>query len=274
MTRRYTHIKERGEAPLCACGCKKKVNWRANGGGWSKFIWGHNSCTSIARKRKRKQIKQQRKNPKFTQAQKKSGENRRGVNHHAWVPLELRICACGCNKTFECKSTSKQKYIYNHHFFSKRGCPLSKKTREKIRKAQKGKPRPQTSGENHWQYGKHPSEETREKIRKSLSKYHKSHPKEMTKNTRNMIKFNKKHRIYKKGKDHPGWKGGPNSINSQITNQRRHKKFMEGVKNLEDSYIKGLLCTRSDLKQSDIPLDLIELERLQLKLYRLIKKGT
>lgn len=40
----------------------------------------------------------------------------KGTNHPNWVPRETRTCACGeCGETFECKVTSKQRYIHNHH---------------------------------------------------------------------------------------------------------------------------------------------------------------
>jgi len=38
----------------------------------------------------------------------------RGTNHPNWVPREIRICACGCEETFECKSNSKKRYINGH----------------------------------------------------------------------------------------------------------------------------------------------------------------
>lgn len=37
-----------------------------------------------------------------------------GELHPNWVPIETRICGCGCEGTFECKVSSKQKYIYGH----------------------------------------------------------------------------------------------------------------------------------------------------------------
>jgi len=46
----------------------------------------------------------------------------------------------------------------------------------------------------------------------------------------------------------------------------------ESSKELKDSYIVGQLTLRSTLKAKDIPQELIEIKRLQLKLYRLIKK--
>ena len=44
------------------------------------------------------------------------GRNRYWLNGHAnRVFRETRMCICGCGGTFECKVSSKQEYIYNHH---------------------------------------------------------------------------------------------------------------------------------------------------------------
>ena len=43
---------------------------------------------------------------------------------------------------------------------------------------------------------------------------------------------------------------------------------------LSDSYIKKLLTSKDSLQRSDIPVCLIELKRQQIKLKRLLKKGT
>jgi len=41
-------------------------------------------------------------------------DKKRGSNNYNWVPLEIRICECGCEGTFECKINSKQRFIYGH----------------------------------------------------------------------------------------------------------------------------------------------------------------
>ena len=61
-----------------------------------------------------------------------NGHNRRGK----CISRETRICECGCGDTFECKINSKQRFIYGH---SKRNISLSKEHRKKIGKSHLGK---------------------------------------------------------------------------------------------------------------------------------------
>ena len=48
--------------------------------------------------------------------------------------------------------------------------------------------------------------------------------------------------------------------------------FKKNSNNLQDRYIKNKLTSRCNLSFYDIPNELIEVKRLQLKLYRLIKE--
>lgn len=53
-------------------------------------------------------------NPNLVRS-KESKDKIRGTNHPNWVPVETRICKCGCEEAFECKINSKQRFIYAHH---------------------------------------------------------------------------------------------------------------------------------------------------------------
>ena len=61
------------------------------------------------------------------------------------VPLETRSCECHCGETFECKVTSKRRFIKGHWSRTKeagdsrRGGKRTKETRMKMRKAHLGK---------------------------------------------------------------------------------------------------------------------------------------
>lgn len=55
------------------------------------------------------------------------------------IKRHIRICACGCNKTFECKNNSNQKYIWGHFFKTELARQKSRETIIKINKSFKQK---------------------------------------------------------------------------------------------------------------------------------------
>jgi len=59
-----------------------------------------------------------------------------GENSPIWVPFETRICACGCERTFECKKTSHKKYILGHN---NRGKHPTEETKRRQSESQRGK---------------------------------------------------------------------------------------------------------------------------------------
>jgi len=165
-------------------------------------------------------------------------ENKRGENNCKWIEREIRICACGCDKTFKCRITDKQKYINRNHV--RESLTGVKKIERETRICACG------------------CNEIFECKVNSKQKY-----------------INPKH-TYKgiSGKNNILWRGGNTLERRRCHQKKRQESARDNTKNLADSYIKSLLCGKTNLKSADIPSELIKAKREQLKLYRLIKKGA
>lgn len=123
---------------LCDCGCNGRIKVRKyhKKYGIPKYISGHNRAG-------RKKILRETRNCACGCGgifECKVSSKQKYLPHHARrdgrIPRETRICGCGCKGTFECKVNSKQKYIHGHNTRNK---SLSIEHRRKIGKSHLGK---------------------------------------------------------------------------------------------------------------------------------------
>lgn len=75
---------------VCKCGCSGKIKVQSHHKYYKipEFILGHNA--------------------------RAKRDKPRGVDSPNWIPREIRICACGCKETFECRVNSIQRYLQGH----------------------------------------------------------------------------------------------------------------------------------------------------------------
>lgn len=152
------------------------------------------------------------------------------------------LCACGCGKFIEIKPSQIHngvpKYIVGHNG---RGIKMPPRTEEWTRHASEshkgnpgywtGKKRPNLSGENHFFYGKHRSEKTKQKISQSLM----GCPNYATRGRSPSIETRQKLREANLGAKSNFWRGGTMSEDSLWRGHYKYNVWKRAVKQ-RDNY--------------------------------------
>jgi len=103
---------------FCACGCGGRIKvkpWH-RWDGIPNYIRGHARRGKHHTREAKEKLRKANEGKKMSEeSNQKNREAHSGPNNSNWIPRETRICACGCKGTFECKITSKQRYISGHN---------------------------------------------------------------------------------------------------------------------------------------------------------------